>query len=195
MIELFAKARLPTRYGLFEIFTFKGDGNDDNAVLVRGDEKELSGAENVPTRIHSECLTGDVFTSKRCDCRQQLEQSMEYLGKQEIGILIYLRQEGRGIGLLNKIKAYSLQEQGYDTVEANVKLGLPIDNRDYDFAKDVITFFGIKSIALMSNNPSKFKYLEEHGIKIQSRIPIVVEATPFDRVYLDTKREKLGHQI
>ncbi|MFG1519910.1 MAG: GTP cyclohydrolase II [Thermoplasmataceae archaeon] len=192
MLELYSKANLPTRFGDFIIYTFKNEEINENAVLVRGN---VTGRENVPVRIHSECLTGDVFGSKRCDCRDQLEQSMEYLAKQDFGMLIYLRQEGRGIGLLDKIKAYSLQEQGYDTVEANLMLGLPVDSRDYSFAKNVLDYFKIKSILLMSNNPSKFKFLEEQGIVISGRIPVVSNPTPFDEFYLETKKIKMGHQI
>ena len=192
MLELYSKANLPTRFGDFIIYTFKNEEINENAVLVRGN---VTGRENVPVRIHSECLTGDVFGSKRCDCRDQLEQSMEYLAKQEFGMLIYLRQEGRGIGLLDKIKAYSLQEQGYDTVEANLMLGLPVDSRDYSFAKNVIDYFKIKSILLMSNNPTKFKFLEDQGIVISGRIPVVSNPTPFDEFYLETKKSKMGHQI
>ena len=192
MLELYSKANLPTRFGDFIIYTFKNEEINENAVLVRGD---VTGRENVPVRIHSECLTGDVFGSKRCDCRDQLEQSMEYLAKQEFGMLIYLRQEGRGIGLLDKIKAYSLQEQGYDTVEANLMLGRPVDSRDYSFAKNVLDYFKIKSILLMSNNPTKFKFLEDQGIVIGGRIPVVSNPTPFDEFYLETKKSKMGHQI
>ena len=150
MLELYSKAKLPTIFGQFEIYVFSDDENLENAVLVRGD---VNSKENVPVRIHSECLTGDVMGSKRCDCRDQLLKSLEFLGKQDFGMLIYLRQEGRGIGLLDKIRAYSLQDQGYDTVEANLMLGLPADKRDYTFAVEVIKYFGIKSIRLMTNNP------------------------------------------
>jgi len=192
MIDLYSKAKLPTMAGDFEIYTFTNDEKEDHAVLVRGD---IDGRDNIPVRIHSECLTGDVFGSKRCDCRDQLIRSLVYLGKQEYGMLIYLRQEGRGIGLLDKIKAYSLQEQGYDTVEANLMLGLPADKRDYSFAVDVLKYFHIKSIKLMTNNPSKIDFLEENGITISERIPVKSEPTPYDEFYLDTKRVRMGHQI
>ncbi|MCL4341956.1 MAG: GTP cyclohydrolase II [Candidatus Thermoplasmatota archaeon] len=192
MIKLYSKAKLPTLAGDFEIYTFTNDENEDHAVLVRGD---IDGRQDIPVRIHSECLTGDVFGSKRCDCRDQLLRSLVYLGKEEYGMLIYLRQEGRGIGLLDKIKAYSLQEQGYDTVEANLMLGLPADKRDYTFAVDVLKYFHITSIKLMTNNPSKIDFLEENGIKISERIPVKSEPTPYDEFYLDTKRVRMGHQI
>jgi GTP cyclohydrolase II/3,4-dihydroxy 2-butanone 4-phosphate synthase/GTP cyclohydrolase II len=192
MIKLYSKAKLPTLAGDFEIYTFTNSEEEDHAVLVRGN---IDGRNDIPVRIHSECLTGDVFGSKRCDCRDQLLRSLVYLGKQEYGMLIYLRQEGRGIGLLDKIKAYSLQEQGYDTVEANLMLGLPADKRDYTFAVDVLKYFHITSIKLMTNNPSKIDFLEENGIKISERIPVKSEPTPYDEFYLDTKRVRMGHQI
>ncbi len=149
-----------------------------------------------PLRIHSECLTGDVFGSRRCDCRDQLIRSLVYLGKQEYGMLIYLRQEGRGgIGLLNKIRAYSLQDQGYDTVEANLMLGLPVDKRDYTFAVEVLKYFNVKSVKVMTNNPAKMDFLLEHGIRVTGRIPVKSTPTPYDEFYLTTKRERLGHQL
>ena len=162
MLELNARARLPTIFGDFEIYTFKSPQNEEHAVVVKG---EIQGKQDIPVRIHSECLTGDVLGSKRCDCRDQLITSLSYLGKQEAGVLIYLRQEGRGIGLLNKIKAYSLQDQGYDTVEANLMLGLPIDKRDYIFAVGVLKYFGISSIKLMTNNPAKMGFLILRGFE------------------------------
>lgn len=192
MFEYYSSAKLPTMAGEFTIYTFKTDDNQEHAVLVRGD---VSGKQDVPLRIHSECVTGDVFGSKRCDCRDQLIKSEVYLGKQEYGVLIYLRQEGRGIGLLNKIKAYSLQDQGYDTVDANLQLGLPADNREYDFVVNVINYFGIKSIKLMTNNPAKIKYLEEKGIKISGIIPIKSSPTEFDEFYLETKKKRMGHLL
>ncbi len=192
MFELFAKARLPTIYGEFTIYAFSNEEGKDHAVLVKG---EITGKTGVPLRIHSECVTGEVLGSKRCDCRDQLIKSLEYLGSHESGILIYLRQEGRGIGLLNKIRAYSLQDQGYDTVEANVALGLPVDKRDYTFVVNTLEYFKIKSVKLMSNNPTKFQFLLDNGIEIEERIPILSDPTPDDRFYLQTKRERLGHQL
>lgn len=192
MIELNAKAKLPTMAGMFDIYTFKSDDKKDHAVLVRGD---VMGKQDIPVRIHSECLTGDVLGSRRCDCRDQLIRSLVYLGKVEAGLLIYLRQEGRGIGLLNKIKAYSLQDEGYDTVEANLMLGLPVDKRDYTFAVDVLKYFGINTIKLMTNNPAKMDFLTKNGITISERIPIRSEPTPYDEFYLTTKRVRMGHQL
>ena len=192
MIELYAKAKLPTMAGMFDIYTFKSSENKEHAVLVRGDVTNLN---DIPVRIHSECLTGDVLGSRRCDCRDQLMRSLVYLGKQETGMLIYLRQEGRGIGLLNKIRAYSLQDEGYDTVEANLMLGLPVDKRDYTFAVEVLKYFNIHSIKLMTNNPAKMEFLTSNGISISERIPIRSEPTPFDEFYLTTKKVRMGHQL
>lgn len=192
MLELFAKANLPTMAGNFMIYVFKNMDQKEHAVLVKGD---IKGHQNIPVRLHSECLTGDVMGSRRCDCRDQLIKSLVYLGKQEYGMLIYLRQEGRGIGLLNKIKAYSLQDQGYDTVEANVQLGLPIDQRDYSFAVDVLKYFEISSIKLMTNNPAKVDFLEKAEIKVSERIPIKSEPTEYDEYYLTTKKLRMGHQL
>ncbi len=192
MITLASKAKLPTISGNFEIYTFQNSESEDHAVLIRGD---LNGKSDVPVRIHSECLTGDVFGSKRCDCRDQLLRSLLYLGEQPYGMLIYLRQEGRGIGLVNKIKAYSLQDEGYDTVEANLKLGLPADNRDYSFAVDVLKYFNIKSIKLMTNNPLKIDFLRASGINVSGRLPVKSATTEYNRFYLTTKKEKMGHQL
>lgn len=192
MFKLYASANLPARFGTFTIYTFTNGEENENAVLVKGD---VTGKSAVPVRIHSECLTGDVFGSKRCDCREQLEQSLKYIAEHEFGMLIYLRQEGRGIGLLRKIRAYSLQDQGYDTIEANLLQGLPVDQRDYTFAKEVLEYFKIESILLMSNNPTKFEFLEKSGIKIVGRIPVLSEPNPYDKFYLETKKEKLGHQL
>lgn len=192
MIRLAAKAKLPTLAGQFDIYTFENGESNENAVIVKGD---VEGKSDVPVRIHSECLTGDVFGSKRCDCRDQLLKSLVYLGEQEYGLLIYLRQEGRGIGLINKIKAYSLQEQGYDTVEANLKLGLPADSRDYTYAVEVLKFFRIKSVKIITNNPEKISFLEANGITVSGRIPIKSQTTEYNKFYLMTKKEKMGHQI
>ena len=192
MLELNAKAKLPTIFGDFEIYTFKTPNEEEHAVVVKG---EIQGVQDIPVRIHSECLTGDVLGSKRCDCRDQLITSLKFLGKQEAGMLIYLRQEGRGIGLLNKIKAYSLQDQGYDTVEANLMLGLPIDKRDYSFAVEVLKYFGISSIKLMTNNPAKMGFLTDNDINVSERIPVKSEPTPYDEFYLSTKKIRMGHQL
>ncbi|AKA49063.1 GTP cyclohydrolase [uncultured archaeon] len=192
MFEYYSSAKLPTMAGEFRIYTFETDDQSEHAVLVRGD---VEGKEEVPLRIHSECVTGDVFGSRRCDCRDQLIKSLVFLGKQDYGVLIYLRQEGRGIGLLNKIKAYSLQDEGYDTVDANLRLGLPADNREYDYVINVLNYFKIKSVRLITNNPAKIKYLEERGIKIKGIIPMKSSPTEFDEFYLETKKKKMGHLL
>ncbi|MEM0156625.1 MAG: GTP cyclohydrolase II [Thermoplasmataceae archaeon] len=192
MIELNAKAKLPTMAGMFDIYTFNSEDRKEHAVLVRGN---VMNRQDIPVRIHSECLTGDVLGSRRCDCRDQLIRSLVYLGKVDAGMLIYLRQEGRGIGLLNKIKAYSLQDEGYDTVEANLMLGLPVDKRDYSFAVDVLKYFRISTIKLMTNNPAKMDFLTQNGITISERIPIKSEPTPYDEFYLTTKKVRMGHQL
>lgn len=192
MLEFYAKAKLPTMTGMFDIYVFKYNDEKDHAVLVKGD---IMGKQDIPVRIHSECLTGDVLGSRRCDCRDQLLRSMVYLGKQERGMLIYLRQEGRGIGLLNKIRAYSLQDQGYDTVEANLMLGLPIDKRDYSFAVEVLKYFKIDSIKLMTNNPAKVDFLADNNINVSERIPLKSTPTPYDEFYLSTKKARMGHQL
>ncbi len=192
MIELNAKAKLPTMAGMFDIYTFNSEDKKEHAVLVRGN---VMNRQDIPVRIHSECLTGDVLGSRRCDCRDQLIRSLVYLGRVDAGMLIYLRQEGRGIGLLNKIKAYSLQDDGYDTVEANLMLGLPVDKRDYSFAVDVLKYFRINTIKLMTNNPAKMDFLTHNGITITERIPIKSEPTPYDEFYLTTKKVRMGHQL
>jgi GTP cyclohydrolase II len=192
MIELFAKAKLPIMAGMFEIYAFKSEDEKEHAVLVKGD---IMGKQDIPVRIHSECLTGDVLGSRRCDCRDQLLRSLAFLGKQEYGMLIYLRQEGRGIGLLNKIKAYGLQDEGYDTVEANIMLGLPVDRRDYTFAVEVLKYFRINSIKLMTNNPAKIDFLAENNIEVSERIPLKSTPTKYDEFYLSTKKYRMGHQL
>jgi GTP cyclohydrolase II len=190
-VELVAKVELPTRFGEFTLYGFyDGVDNLEHTALVRGD---VAGKEDVPVRVHSECHTGDVLGSLRCDCRDQLEASLAYISKEDFGALIYLRQEGRGIGLLNKIKAYRLQELGLDTVEANHFLGYPAEARTYSVAASMIALLDIRSLALLSNNPDKLSKLEADGIKITRRIPLVVPPNNHNSQYLDTKRDKMGH--
>jgi GTP cyclohydrolase II len=149
----------------------------------------------IPVRIHSRCLTGDALTSKRCDCRAQLETSMRYLETHKCGMLIYLDQEGRGIGLANKIKAYALQDQGMDTVEANLKLGFDEDQRDFTIATDILKYFGVKEIELLTNNPNKVRVVGWHGIKVVRRIPLVIKPTKYNAKYLETKKKKMNHLL
>ena len=192
-VELVASADLPTRFGDFRIYGFLDhkDGKEHTAI-VKGDVRD---GLDVPVRVHSECHTGDVWGSLRCDCRDQLEESIRYVSGQDAGAVIYLKQEGRGIGLLNKLKAYHLQDMGLDTVEANTVQGLPADARDYSAAAQIIRLLRIRSIALLTNNPDKLDKLTREGVVIERRIPLVIAPNPHDREYLDTKRERMGHLI
>jgi GTP cyclohydrolase II len=192
-IELVSKAKLPTRFGIFTIYGFLDhrDGKEHTA-MVRG---EVRGAESCPVRVHSECHTGDIWFSLRCDCREQLEASLNYVNSREQGVIIYLRQEGRGIGLLNKLKAYDLQDRGLDTVDANNHLGLPTDARSYEAAAEIIRLLGIESVALITNNPEKIKGLRENRIKVTDRIPVIIRSNLHNKRYLRTKKERLGHLL
>jgi GTP cyclohydrolase II len=192
-VRIAAVAELPTRYGQFQVVAYSSpsDGKE-HAALVRGD---VVGKTGVPVRLHSECLTGDVFTSQRCDCREQLERAMQEMGTLPEGIILYLRQEGRGIGFANKIRAYQLQEWGYDTNQANEALGFRADERDYEIAARMLEELQVKSIRLMSNNPDKIADLKAHGVRVEGRIPIVIPPNPHNLRYLETKREKSGHLL
>jgi GTP cyclohydrolase II len=192
-IELISKAKLPTRFGIFTIYGFLDhrDGKEHTA-MVHG---EVHGAESCPVRIHSECHTGDIWFSLRCDCREQLEASLNYINGQPRGVIIYLRQEGRGIGLLNKLKAYDLQDRGLDTVEANNHLGLPTDARSYEAAAEIIRLLGIESVALITNNPEKIRGLRNNRITVTERIPVVIRSNLHNKRYLRTKKERLGHLL
>ncbi len=187
-MEVSREAYLPTIYGDFIIKVFK-DGDKEHVVIYKGPLNEP-----VLLRIHSECFTGDVLSSLRCDCGYQLEFALETIA-QEGGILIYLRQEGRGIGLFNKINAYSLQDEGLDTVQANHQLGFEADMRRYEVAGTILRTFGIKKVRLMTNNPKKIVDLREFGIEVVERIPIEIEPNPHNITYLKTKKFKLGHLI
>lgn len=192
-VRIVAMAELPTRFGEFHIVAFENnrDGKDHIAI-TRGD---VIGASDVPVRLHSECLTGDVVGSLRCDCRDQLEAALKKIGKMERGIVLYLRQEGRGIGLINKIRAYNLQDAGLDTVEANLALGFRDDERDYAVAAHMLTSLKIESVQLMTNNPKKIDQLTRYGIKVNGRIPHIMEPNEHNRFYLETKAAKSGHLI
>jgi GTP cyclohydrolase II len=192
MIKEVADAFLPTRHGKFKVYAFADEKEKEHIALVRCEHEVHDG---LPVRLHSRCLTGDTLTSLRCDCRDQLEEAMNYLDEQKCGMLIYLDQEGRGIGLVNKIKAYSLQDEGMDTVEANVHLGFGEDLRDYNIAADILKYFGIKEIKLLTNNPKKITDLEEHGIKVIERIPLVTKPNPYNKRYIETKKNKMKHML
>jgi GTP cyclohydrolase II len=192
-VQLVAHAHLPSRFGDFELYGFYDAREDkEHTAMVHG---EARGKRGVPVRVHSECHTGDVLGSLRCDCRDQLEAALRYTGSQEFGAVLYLRQEGRGIGLLNKIKAYRLQELGLDTVEANIYLGYPDEARDYKVAAKMLSILGIESVKLLTNNPDKIEKLGAEGVTVEGRIPIVIPPNPHDEGYLTVKREKMGHLL
>jgi GTP cyclohydrolase II len=188
-----AQAELPTRYGRFRIYGFEGKGPQEEAVaLVRGN---LKGKTAPLVRVHSQCLTGDVLTSLRCDCRAQLELSLKKIAKAPSGILLYLPQEGRGIGLMNKLRAYELQDGGMDTVEANVSLGFAADAREYDFPAKILKKLGATKIKLLSNNPDKVNQLESAGVRVVQRVPCQPRISKISKAYLQTKKSKMGHLI
>ena len=191
--RLAAKAVLPTRFGRFTIYGFEGNGPQEEAVaLVRGN---LKGRVAPLVRVHSQCLTGDVLSSLRCDCRAQLELSLKKIAKAPSGILLYLPQEGRGIGLMNKLRAYELQDGGMDTVEANESLGFAADTREYDFSAQILKKLGATRIRLLSNNPDKIRQLESAGIKVVTRVPCQPRLSKISRAYLQTKKRKMGHLL
>ncbi len=190
-------AELPTKFGDFQIMAFGCNQpqlarGGDHVVIMKGD---VRGREGVLLRIHSECLTGDVFGSKRCDCGEQLERAMETIAAEGEGLVLYLRQEGRGIGIANKVRAYTLQDQGADTIEANALLGFPADLRTYKCAGCILSFLGVKSVRLMTNNPLKLEELSKHGVKVTERVPIEIPANPENARYLATKKEQMGHML
>jgi GTP cyclohydrolase II len=192
-VQIASIAELPTRFGDFQIvaFTNNKDGKE-HAAIVRGD---VTGAVDVPVRMHSECMTGDALGSLRCDCRDQLEAALKAIGQMTAGMVLYLRQEGRGIGFVNKIRAYGLQDYGMDTVEANLALGFRDDERDYEVAAHMIKALKVKSIQLMTNNPKKIADLEKYGVQVSGRIPHILPPNPHNEFYLRTKAEKSGHLI
>lgn len=188
-----AHAELPTRYGRFTIYGFQGASPLEEAVaLVRGD---IDGKIPPLVRVHSQCLTGDVLASLRCDCRAQLELSLKKIGQALSGVLLYLPQEGRGIGLMNKLRAYQLQDGGMDTVEANQELGFAADARDYDFSAQILKQLGVKKIRLLSNNPEKVRQLEKAGVRVVERVPCQPRVSKISRAYLQTKKKKMGHLL
>jgi len=193
-----ASAELPTRFGMFSTHVFRttepGDGTcfKEHVALVYG---QIRGHENVPVRMHSECMTSEVFGSLKCDCKEQLDHAMAEVARRGAGAVLYLRQEGRGIGLANKIRAYQLQSQGHDTVDANRLLGLPDDAREYHAAAHMLEYFDVKSVLLMTNNPAKVDALAALGVTVAGRLPVIIPPNPFSRQYLETKRARMAHEL
>jgi GTP cyclohydrolase II len=197
-----ATAPLPTRHGLFATHVFRSTAHGDavpgeqhekeHVALVYGD---VAGKSNVLIRVHSECLTSEVFGSLKCDCKEQLDAAMAEIARRGAGVILYLRQEGRGIGLANKIRAYDLQSRGHDTVDANRMLGLPDDARRYDVARDMLEYLGIKSVRLMTNNPEKVQGLRSLGVTVVGRVPVIIAPNPFSAGYLEAKRARMAHEL
>lgn len=190
-LDVSPRARLPTRHGTFDVLAFRAGGSE-HVALVLGD---VAGGERVLARVHSSCLTGDVLGSTRCDCGAQLDAAIEAVAREGRGVIVYLNQEGRGIGLLNKIRAYALQDAGKDTVEANEELGFPADLRDFKAAAAMLAHLGVAGVRLLTNNPRKVEGLEAAGMPVAERVAIVAGVSPANAGYLETKRKKLGHLL
>ncbi|MDF3066086.1 MAG: cyclohydrolase [Polyangiaceae bacterium] len=198
-LEHKARAPIPTRYGTFDLHVFEWEDADahpglsrEHCALVMGD---VRGERAIPVRIHSECLTSEVFGSLKCDCREQLERAQAEIARRGVGVLLYLRQEGRGIGLANKVRAYALQAKGADTIEANELLHLPVDARTYDVAAAMLKDLGVESVELLTNNPLKLDALRALGVHVERRVPVLVPANPFSASYLEVKRRRMQHDL
>jgi GTP cyclohydrolase II len=192
-LEILAQTPLPTRHGLFQVVAFKTkNAPEEHLAIFCG---ELTGAQKLLVRVHSECFTSEVLGSLKCDCREQLETALSIISRRGRGMVIYLRQEGRGIGLVNKLKAYALQAQGHDTVDANRILGLPDDTRSYEAAAAILSHLGIESVSLLTNNPLKLEGLQALGIKVTDRQPVLIRANKHSADYLETKRLRMGHML
>ncbi|MCS4533102.1 GTP cyclohydrolase II [Neisseria montereyensis] len=189
-LKFVASCRLPTEWGVFTMHGFEEESGQEHVALTMGD---IDDGEAVLARVHSECLTGDALFSQKCDCGPQLQAAMQAVQKEGRGVIVYLRQEGRGIGLINKIRAYHLQDNGLDTVEANLALGLPVDARDFTLAKHILDHLGVKEVKLLTNNPEKIESLTNAGINVVQRMPLQVGENIENKRYLNTKAEKLGH--
>ena len=191
LVERSAVIQLPTKYGTFKAYGYVNVLNGEHHMaLVKG---EIGDGKEVLCRVHSECLTGDVFGSSRCDCGEQLQMALQQIEQEGRGILLYMQQEGRGIGLINKLKAYELQENGMDTLDANLALGFQGDLREYYIGSQILKDLGVKTLRLLTNNPDKVYQLEDYGMEIVERVPIEVKANPYDRFYLKTKKNRMGH--
>ena len=191
LIRKTAEASLPTKYGNFKVIGYEDCNKSQHLAIIKGNVKSK---KNVLVRVHSECLTGDALGSLRCDCGQQLKKALKLIGEKG-GVLLYMAHEGRGIGLMNKIAAYHFQDHGMDTVEANIKLGLKADARDYTIGAQILADLGLSTIKLLTNNPRKIEGLEKYGLEIVERIPIVIKPNKVNKKYLKTKQEKLGHYL
>lgn len=192
LVRLVAKSKLPTDFGDFDLYVYQDREGKEQLAIVRGD---VAGKSNVLARLHSECMTGDIFKSQRCDCGDQLQNALRKIDAEGTGVVLYLRQEGRGIGLTNKIKAYALQEQGYNTVQANVMLGLPVDARDYSVALAILKDLEIQSLRLLTNNPKKLEAFGGSDVTVTERVPLQINPNEHNVAYLRTKRDETGHYL